>query len=280
MLKKILAVIISYNSLDSLTKTVEALRSQKVDTLVVDNGSKDITSIEWDSLVRKNSIDLVKLDSNYGIAYALNIGARYADESGYEWILTMDQDSIIQAGFIDSYIKYLQCNPMAKSLSPVFNNAPPADDGAVIDLPITSGNLLRLDVFKQVGFFAEDYFIDYVDFEFALRLKRHGIDTCIVRSAELNHRLGEDAGRLELISKFYTNHSPLRRYYKHRNMHYLVADYFKIYPWMCTKLLISNYISMLFVICFDKKRFCSLRYIFRGFYHFTLGITGAANEKN
>lgn len=279
MLKKVLAVVISYKSQGALVKTVGALRSQGVDTLVVDNGSFEITDHEWDSLVENNSIKLLKLDKNYGIAYALNVGVRYAERCGYQWILTMDQDSIIQPSFIDSYIRYLEINPKVCSLSPVFNNAPKAENGTIIDLPITSGNLLNLQVFKRVGYFNEDYFVDYVDFEFALRLRENSIKTYLVRSAILNHRLGEDAGGLEYISRFYTKHSPIRRYYKHRNMHYLVAKYFYIYPWICTKLLLSNYISIFFVIFLDRSRLSSVRCIFQGLVDFLVGRKGAASEK-
>lgn len=44
-----------------------------------------------------------------------------------------------------------------------------------VDADITSGNLLRKEVFEKVGFFDDSLFIDLVDTDFCMRLNEKGI---------------------------------------------------------------------------------------------------------
>jgi GT2 family glycosyltransferase len=56
---------------------------------------------------------------------------------------------------------------------------------------ITSGNLLKVSAFERIGGFREDLFIDSVDFDFCLRLKKSGYRIMRCNQAILYHSLGE-----------------------------------------------------------------------------------------
>ena len=55
---------------------------------------------------------------------------------------------------------------------------------------ITSGSLLALAVFRRVGPMREDFFIDAVDFQYCLRLRRHGYKVIETLLPTLIHPIG------------------------------------------------------------------------------------------
>ena len=86
------------------------------------------------------------------------------------------------------------------------------------DYLITSGTLLHSDVLKKVGFFNEDFFIDYVDVEWGLRAAKRGFNCYGICKAALYHQLGEQ--RVVAINSRRTPpayHQPFRYYYITRN---------------------------------------------------------------
>lgn len=107
---RILAIIISYNpDLNRLYKNIEALVKQVDEILIVDNSSNNILEINN----MKNNFDKVKIishEENLGISISLNKGLEYARKNNYNWILTMDQDSICQANMINNYKKFIKLN--------------------------------------------------------------------------------------------------------------------------------------------------------------------------
>ena len=103
---------------------------------------------------------------------------------------------------------------------------------------ITSGSLLALAVFRRVGRMREDFFIDAVDFEYCLRLRRYGYKVIETLLPTLIHPIGVPTvqrvfGRLIVT----TNHSPLRRYYIVRNRLLLARAYFfSEFSWVMNSL--------------------------------------------
>jgi rhamnosyltransferase len=84
---------------------------------------------------------------------------------------------------------------------------------------ITSGNLVKISVFKEVNYFEDKLFIDSVDFDFCFKLKEKGYILIEATSAKLLHSCGSAAEKRLLFFKTgYTNHNYLRRYYTTRNI--------------------------------------------------------------
>ena len=91
---------------------------------------------------------------------------------------------------------------------------------------IASGSLLRAAALQSLGGMREDFFIDYVDVEFGLRLRAAGCKILIVPGAVLEHRLG-DPTRHTLAGRAFkaTNHSAARRFTIFRNRARLWRSY-------------------------------------------------------
>jgi rhamnosyltransferase len=103
----------------------------------------------------------------------------------------------------------------------------------------TSGSMIPLSVFEREGGFIEDLFIDMVDFEFSLRLRRRGYKIVECPNALSFHSPGAPkshnlCGKLTFTS---SNYGPARRYYIHRNTIWIVKTYGKYYPGFSAALL-------------------------------------------
>ena len=232
-MRDVVAGIVTYNpDISRLRENLIAVSSQVQLVYIVDNGSNNIDDIRQLTSEVPN-LEIGALSENYGIARALNeIFLHF--ESSAEWVLTLDQDSVVTDGYIDAFSQYLD-NKDYVSLCPSVcmriddqNNQEKTD--SIIEVPkcITSGNLVRLSVWNEIGRFKEEMFIDMVDFEFCYRLHRFGYKVYRVNSALLIHELGNPKYKYFLWKKVCVyNHNAFRKYYIIRNSLYLIKEHSK-----------------------------------------------------
>lgn len=128
-------------------------------------------------------------DGINSISHALNYGWKYAENNDYEYLLTMDQDSV----FIDfkSYLATTIYNPSA----PIGIWGPNAYGFTYTGFRenekiFTSGMLIKTDLLSQIGGWNELFAIDCVDDELCFKARRLGIGKYILGDNELEHRLG------------------------------------------------------------------------------------------
>ena len=96
--KKVLAVVVTYNRLELLKETIEALLTQKVncDILIVNNNSTDGTKDYIETCYGANpNVILNNLPKNIGGAGGFNHGMRWGVENAYDYIWVMDDDCIV-----------------------------------------------------------------------------------------------------------------------------------------------------------------------------------------
>jgi rhamnosyltransferase len=252
---EVLAVVVSYNGLQSTRQTVEALRTQVGEVYVVDNGSAPESLAVLDTLELEEGVVVERLGENRGIGHALNRGVRRARERGYPWLLTMDQDSLVDGSLVQAYATAIAEDPSRVCLSPLIperGGRQPVETVRVA-YAITSGNLVQMSVFDEIGLYDEGLFIDCVDFDFCLRLRRAGYTVQRVADARMRHQLGEAVRAPRLIRRFYALHSPVRRYYMYRNYMYLVERYLVSFPAFILKLGLAQVILTVLIAFLDPS---------------------------
>jgi len=277
MKNKVLAIIVSYNGGKDIVTTIYALQCQVNEILVVDNAS-DCNSLEiLNNLALEKVITLIKLPKNYGIGFALNIGVKKALYDGYDWVLTMDQDSIAEKNMVHELISCANIESNIVSVSPSLelhgrkNNK----KSGFIDYAITSGNLVKTTIFNRIGFYNEDYFIDSIDFDFSLRVRQSGYIIYRSSNAILSHKLGNDAKKSIFGMNFnYIYHSPERRYYMYRNHCYLTKDFFAAFPKFITKKTILSILYIFNIIFFEEKKYVNIKMILHGIRDYFCGVSG------
>jgi rhamnosyltransferase len=100
---------------------------------------------------------------------------------------------------------------------------------------ITSGSLLSVATFTKVGPYRSDFFIDFVDHEYCLRLRQLGYKVVISTAPLMVHAMGAGTvisrdSKVGRLSLHLTNRSPLRRYYMTRNGLLVARKYFAVAP--------------------------------------------------
>jgi len=268
----ICAVIVSFNGGDTLTDTYNALVGQVAYIVIVDNGS-DSESIKILKEIELTNTAILYNNDNHGVAFALNQGVRYAIEHHFRWVLTMDQDSIADKDMVKYLMECAQGNrnDNAVSFSPAIlldtNNINAKHSNTIEDryTVITSGNLLNVGVFENIGMFEEKLFIDSVDFEFCLRLKKHGYRIIRCNKAILLHSLGDNnCINVCNIKHALTVHSPFRKYYIMRNHIFITLNYLCDFPAYCIWKQVAIIRLLLQIIFLEKNKIASLHYVVKG----------------
>jgi rhamnosyltransferase len=278
MQDKICAIIVTWNSGKTVESGVMAVEEQVDEIVIVDNGSSSETlSILEDIKKRFNNVTVLYNNENLGIAAALKRGVKYAMERGYDWVLTLDDDSEPEPGMVqkmlDAYYSFWQKERekiaiLAPNYTIIKGLAYRQGKPIIVPTAITSGQLVKTEVFHKVGFYKEDLFIDGVDHEFCLRLLKFGFKTLLIPNAVLKQRFGPKPILKKIFGKkiVVANHAPLRYYYIYRNSLYLYTHYFLYAPaW-----ILRNGISIIYlfgkIILFEKERPTKIKMITRGLF--------------
>ena len=287
---KVVAIIISYNPDNNLLDSVNLLENQVEKIIIVDNGSKKekVKEINLIRDINKEKIEVIFNEENLGIATALNIGVRSALKKGYKWILTMDQDSKVSKNMVEKMLEVYNSidEKERKNILSIFPNFvdervqsieenSDMDTYEYVDADITSGNLLRAEVFDKVGFFDDSLFIDLVDTDFCMRLNEKNIKMIKVRDAILYHSLGESQSVKSIFGKFNTsNHSALRRYYMTRNRFYTWEKYKDLNSFTLNRdksLFKKEFVK---IILGEKDKVNKIKMVFKGYKDYKKGIRG------
>jgi rhamnosyltransferase len=221
---KITAVIISFNpNCESLFNNIKSYDKNVDEIIVVDNSTELDLKTCIKSMCENSQFIYHDMNGNKGIAAALNIGFDYAIKSRAEWVLTMDQDSSFVSD-LESYKSYIRNNDCSKLLllAPLYNYHNINEIKNVVSSNPTivpqSGNLVKLSNYIKLGPYREDYFIDFVDYEYCLRAKSQNLLLHQINSEILNHESGVCATISFLGIKYnYFESTPIRYYFVVRN---------------------------------------------------------------
>jgi rhamnosyltransferase len=267
---KYIAGIVLFNpDLTRLKDNINALRLQVEEIFLVDNGSTNIGEIA-NFFINDNIITIFRIDQNSGIAIALNRIIEYAYINKYEWVLTLDQDSVVSDNLLNVYSKYLNLEGAAM-LSCTVNDRNYLSESCTLNLKevisvsmcITSGCLNNVQIIKSLGGFDNKMFIDQVDTEMCHRIIKNGFKIYLIPNAVVLHELGRSVVHHFFGYSFISyNHQPLRSYYYFRNLIYMGRKHrMTIKKQRILKRLLTRFFIILF---FEHFRFRKIKYILLG----------------
>ncbi|MEP6651404.1 MAG: glycosyltransferase [Lapillicoccus sp.] len=280
----VVAVVPAYQPGENLLDLVTSLAAQVTTVFVVDDGSASETV----DAAAERGAQVVRHEDNRGIAAALNAGIRAALASkGTVAILTVDQDSEVQDGFVqvllDAWERAERAGLRVGLVAPQHvTGLPDQSTGrhrggvALGRAPIQSGQLVPVATLTQVGEFDEGLFIDGVDADFALRCLDAGLAVIVAEGVTLGHRLGDKhevrlAGRTVTL----TRSAPFRYYYLTRNRIRLVGRHARRHPGWAAGQLVGVVGHLGLVLAFGPDRGDRAREAWRGVREGVRGRTGA-----
>ena len=273
---KLAAVVVFYNPSEKNIQNIKKYE-KSIDRLFIVDNSEDKIMRYQDS----EKIKYIKLCENKGIAHDLNIGAKDAIKEGFNWLLTLDQDSQITKEIIEKLKIYLDTHDTKKIglISPYQDiegeeEIKDVEAEEMIEV-MTSGNIINLKAYQKIGGFKDWLFIDCVDTDYCMNLHIHGYQVLRLNKVKMKHQLGNLKVH-KLFGKKYPcyNHGPIRRYYIVRNNLYINEMYKEKYPDYCKHLLRIQKGQVKRILAFEKEKVKKLTMMYRGYKDFKKGIKG------
>jgi rhamnosyltransferase len=210
---------------------------------------------------------------NEGIAKRLNQACQIAKEEGFLWLLTMDQDSYFSKADISSYLSCLnrvdakeQIAMTGVQINKEANKEINCGFEEVTTL-ITSGSIVNLSLYREIGTFDEALFIDQVDLEYCYRAVLKGYKIIQFTNISLEHSLGISSVHRSLKSfknTYRSLHSPIRIYYITRNYLYVHSKYRKKFAAEVAKSKKDLFIRLKNNLLYGKEKFAVVKYFLRG----------------
>ena len=106
-MKKVAAIVVTYNRKQLLLENIEHLLSQSkidnLDIIIIDNASTDGTVDDLKKYIDGKKITYINTGANLGGAGGFQFGIRYAAESGYEFVWVMDDDCMPKPDALEKF---------------------------------------------------------------------------------------------------------------------------------------------------------------------------------
>lgn len=294
------AVIVTFHPDIEIKNRVEIIRKQVKELIIIDNNSSKECQKKLDKITVDLDIFLLKNPKNLGIAKALNQAFDFIKFNNPEikWILTLDQDTICHDNLVNNLIQaYEDCsyrervgvigsNYQEKTTKKILHEKVPGSTTweEVKNLP-TSGCLNSVTAYTQVGKFREEFFIDYVDTDYCMRLRSIGYCVLISPIIGMVHPLGyyraSKLHRMLTGNLMVTNYPPIRHYYWSRNGTVLIKENcFRDIRWALRQSYYLFIRRLLIIIAFEEQKIKKLSLIAIGIMHGLKGKLGKNTKIN
>lgn len=249
-INKIAAGIVVYNpNIERLIDNIKNISTQVNRVYIYLNSKIDICT----NSINVNNIIVLGNGENVGLAKALNEIMEAACTNGnFEWVITLDQDSIIPPNYVERILPKLSEKNIGIVCPQVIDRrrvyiTPNTSGEEQIEMCITSASCTRIAAWKDVGKFDENLFIDLIDNDFCKRLILMNWRILRINDIILDQQFGDIELKSEKIVKFIMffskriknknlsvniakltykkKVSPIRVYYTNRNIIYLNKKY-------------------------------------------------------
>ncbi|MCH4220380.1 MAG: glycosyltransferase family 2 protein [Eggerthellaceae bacterium] len=245
-MRRIAAVVVTYNRVNLLLQCIEALKSQRFDSsstsldiLIIDNASTDGTEQTLKPLANDGEIMYYNTGSNLGGAGGFNYGMKQAVSAGYDDLWVMDDDCLphddaLQAllnadahlkghyGYLSSVVRWtdgsicrmnVQRHPLNTDITDFTLQLQPCTLASFVSLFVPAS------IVAEVGLPIKDFFIWTDDWDFTRRISRRYdcfvVGDSVVTHASKNNGAGTIATdvpeRLDRYRKIYRNDVVLYR---------------------------------------------------------------------
>ncbi len=245
MNEKVFLIAINYNGFDDTAEFIDSVN--KIDypnyhTIIVDNAS---TKGNIDVLSEKKNVTVIRSNTNLGFSGGNNLGINYALEHGADYIVLLNNDTLVEPNFLKCSIEYFRSNPRVGLLTGKIMYAKNKDTfwfaGGVLnkwrgrayhigsneidrgqydtvkDISFCTGCLMIIPckVLEKVGIMSEEYFLYYEDTEYSARFSENKYRMVYHPDVKIYHKVSASTG----------GGSPVYNYYNWRNRLYFISEH-------------------------------------------------------
>lgn len=245
-LPSVAIIILNYNGGKMLEKAVSSVKVDgypNAQVIVVDNASSDGS----DQFVKDKFPEIVLINNseNYLFCKGCNIGMEYALSNDFDFVFLLNNDAQLKRGCLQTLVDFLEKNPDAAACQPllVFEHrqdiiqsagcrlslsglawdhlcgepVETAGDSPLNVLGVTGGAMLvRSDILREIGLFAEEFEMYFEDVDLSLRMRSAGWEVYCVPAARVSHIRCATSEKMGITR---------RNFYCERNSYYILKKH-------------------------------------------------------
>lgn len=271
---KVFIIILHWNGWPDTLDCLGSLKKidyPNYEVVIVDNGSTD------DSLEHLKDFSVNRNQENLGFAGGNNVGIKHALEKGADYVLLLNNDTILHPKFLKELVKVGENNKKIGILGPTiyFHNKPRIwFAGGKINKILTKGThlgyaqwgksdfphldggswtsniyrevdyitgccfLIKGEVIEKIGLMNEDYFLYYEDADWCLRARNKGFKCVLVPKAKIWHKCSRSAQEGSSSYIYYHSRNGLMLAQRNGSFFIRLAAYLQSF-WILSKQVIK-----------------------------------------
>lgn len=289
----VLAVVSTYNPGVPLIDGVRRLLQECTWVVISDDGSSRTSDALFEECEVLGAA-VLRTGTNRGIAAALNRGIDegLSAHSEAQLVLTMDQDSRLDPGYVDAVLEAWKAAraagvPVGMLTPDRIAGLPRRSRGsrrgiALSGEPIQSGLVIPVEAWNTLGPLREELFIDGVDSEYFLRAARAGLHAVVATGAGIRHELGTMTPVALFGRPLSLGHRTIsvrtaaswRYYFIFRNRIHLVREYGARQPWWALKGVLADLRHLTIVTLLAPGRLARIAMVSKGVRDGFAGVVG------
>lgn len=254
---KVSIILLNLNAYKDTSECLGSLaevRYPNFEVIVVDNGSTDDSSERLQN--EFPCIKALRSEENVGFAEGNNLGIRQALEDGADYVLLLNNDTVVDPDFLTHLIKMGEANPRIGVLGPkIFYFSDPAriwyaggkvgyltarcqhlglgkldGDGKFMQPAETffvTGCALtvKAGVIREVGLLDPGLFVYWEDADFCSRVREAGYQCMFVPEARIWHKIARTTGSRSAFSLYLSTRNQLTWVARHFPLHSKIAAF-------------------------------------------------------
>jgi GT2 family glycosyltransferase len=218
-MSKVSIVIPNWNGAKYLEECLNSLKEIAYDNylvVVVDNGSLD-NSV---SVIKKKygQVTVIENKENLGFAAAVNQGIKFSINEGCDYVLLLNNDTKVAPDFLDKMLevfkeekvgivgakiyyydepdkiwfaggRFIKWRASGQHVNWMGGDKPELRGAVDSDFITGCAMLIKKEVFDDIGFFYEPYFLTVEDLDFCYQAKRNGWQIKVALDAKIWHKV-------------------------------------------------------------------------------------------
>lgn len=237
MVQEIYIIILNYNNANDTIECINSIRiatkncnSYAYHIIIVDNASSDDSVMILQNFIG-NDIELVVASQNLGYAAGNNIGIRHALRYDPDYLVILNNDTVIDRNTISCCIKALENDNNLGIAGPVILNygtniiqssGADVDFYKLISIPCNADKVyypkntveyhdyvggaclvFNAELIKKIGYLPEQYFLFWEETEWCILAQRSGKKVGCVYNASIQHKGSATIKRTNTKSDYY-----------------------------------------------------------------------------
>jgi len=241
-------IILNYNGREdtlACLRSLEHLTYPSVEVVIVDNGSTDGSVDAFRA--QHPRFKLIETGANLGFTGGNNIGIRYALDHGADYIMLLNNDTVVAPDLLDPMVQAMEADPAIGVTGPMiyYYDSPETiwsagggidwsrgvtwmigideeDKGQFglsprpVDFVTGCAILARRAVWEKVGLLDDKFFMYYEETEWCVRARRAGFQIVHIPTAMVWHKISPAQRAASILTYYYMTRNRLLFLYRTR----------------------------------------------------------------